>query len=111
MFGVSRTLTQTVRQPCISTLVLASSKSVPITIRHDTLVAHAAPEKKKNIAAFKSLFKAYQCEFFGLPPENDFSPPPELADFQGFLFKNRQQLIRLEKDTIQRKQLELIKSS
>lgn len=37
--------------------------------------------------------------------------PPELIGFKGFMFKNKDQAIRLEKDIIQYRQKEMIKPS
>ena len=117
MFGICKTLTSTARQPCTATLVssaIALRGSQPPALHPDTVAALASSEKiKKNIIAFKRQAKALQYENYRLSSDNTIQPPqaPELVDFQGFLFKNRQKLIRLEEDAIHSKKMELIKSS
>ena len=62
------------------------------------------PNQKKPVE--RRLY-ALQCKLFGLPVNKFELPPtpPELVGFQGFMFKNKDQVIRLEKEAIQYKQM------
>ena len=109
MFAISKTVSQIPR--CTYRL---TDNVVGLASEITRKPIQSSPKQKKPVQRrlhrsplAQFLPHALQSELFGLPPTS----PPELVDFQGFLFKNRQQLIRLEKDTVQRKQLELIKSS
>jgi len=61
----------------------------------------------------KRRMHALQNEIFGLPiGDYELQPcPPELIGFTGFMFKNKDLAIRLEKDIIKYRQKEMIKPS
>lgn len=80
----------------------------PITARLASEVTRNPNQKnQKQKKPVHRRLHALQCKLFGLPVNKFELPPtpPELVGFQGFMFKNKDQVIRLEKEAIQYKQM------
>ena len=102
MFVIGKTISQIPRCTYSVTTRLASE-----------VTRNPNQKSQKQKKPVQRSLHALQSELFGLAIV-DFATqpcPPELVDFQGFMFKNRQQQIRLEKDEIRYRQMGLIRPS
>jgi hypothetical protein len=96
MFVIGKTISQIPRCTYSVTTRLASE-----------VTRNPNQKSQKQKKPVRRCLHALQCKLFGLPiGEFELPPtPPELVGFQGFMFKNKDQVIRLEKEAIQYKQM------
>lgn len=110
MFAISKTVSQIPR--CTYRLT-DNVVGLATEITRNPIQKSQKQKSQKQKKPEQRSLHALQNELFGLAIV-DFAAqpcPPELVDFQGFMFKNRQQQTRLEKDEIRYRQIQLIRSS